>query len=309
MDIIFDIIKKKYNDISNIDTINITGNTSNINEIIINNNKYICKINKYINIKSINMAFENEIYFYINLRNYFKKHINIPEYFDSININDENNIPKCIILEKLDIISKFNFEIIYKIINEIIKMHIFFWNKNNDFLNYENNTINIINQIKKEQEKYLDIISNYFDNNIFIFLKEKFLKNKNKINNNYTIIHGSLKNDNICSKIIENNIMIYFIDWTYFRKGYGVEDILYLLIFSISKNDFKLYYSNFINYYFNEINKYHKYTFDEYNFNIIESLYGFILTSVFGILIINKIKNKINNMDFLENYLYILSTL
>jgi len=304
--IIFDL-KNKYC-INNISIINndIDGNTSSIFDIIIKDKLYICKINKYCDIKSVNMCFCNEIYFYNYLYNKINKHIKIPLYFDS----DIDN-QKYIILEKIQYIEKQDIDKIYEIINKIIKMHIEYWNKDMDFLIYNNNTIDIISQIKKEQRKYLNMIYEYFDESLFLNLKNNFNETNNdfKFKNNTTFIHGSLKFDNICYQINDCETSIYFIDWTFFRKGYGIEDIIYLLLFSVNNIDFKTYYTEIIIYYFNEINKYIYYSIDDFKLNIKESLNGFILLSIFGILIVNKLKIKNCNLDFLKNYIYILSTI
>ena len=303
-------LKNKYLDdiIFNNNNNNTGGNTSNIFNIIIKNIQYICKFNKYFNIKSIDMVFENEIFFYINLSNIVNKIIYIPNYFDSCNIIDT----KYIIIEKLQILENNNIDLLYNIIDSIIKLHIFFWNKEIKFLNYDNNTDNIIFQIKKEQNQYLDIINEYFDELLFINLKNIFLNENNnfsKNSTNKTFIHGSLKVENICKKYINDDLLIYFIDWTYFRKGYGIDDILYLLIFSLDNLNFKIHYNTLIIYYFNEINKHIKYNIEDFYLNIKESLNEFILVSIFGLLIINKLKYKIIKLDFLKNYFYILSTI
>lgn len=308
MDIIYNILQSKYsNDNLIINNNNITGNTSSIINLNINNNYFICKFNKYNYVQSINMAFDNEIYFYKNINNILDNYINIPLFHDFYNSNDT----KYIIIEKLETNKNINSKIIFEIIDEIIKIHIPFWNKNIDFLNYENNTINILTQIKKEQFEYLNIISKYIDDKLFLFFKNNFINYKiNNYKNNSTFIHGSIKIDNICFKYINDISKIYFIDWTYYRKGYGIEDILFFLIFSLNHDEFKKYYFDIINYYFNKINEHVQYNINEYNQNIKKSLHGFILLSVIGLLIVHHFKNnklENSNLDFLDNYKFILS--
>ena len=203
---------------------------------------------------------------------------------------------------------------IYNIIDHISKLHIFYWNKNIDnILNYKNNSKFIINEkIKYDIRHYFYNIKNIFDDelyNIFNRLLNKNdecgLLNKNNENcKNKTLIHGSLKIDNI---IIVNDIP-YFIDWSLYNSGYGVEDILFLIIFSLDHEKLLLNYENILNYYLIEINKFYKYSLNSLTEDIIKSLEDFIANAIIGLCIKNhfaKIKN--NKIDiYLKNFLFLL---
>ena len=75
-------------------------------------------------------------------------------------------------------------------------------------------------------KKYFTYTGNVFEKDVY----EKFEKIINAEYDsddscNKTLIHGSCKIDNI----MIHGGKPYFIDWSLFRQGYGVEDILFLL--------------------------------------------------------------------------------
>jgi hypothetical protein len=119
--------------------------------------------------------------------------------------------------------------------------------------------------------------------------KDHKIKGKN-------LIHGDMKIDNI---II--NKEIYFIDWSFYRLGYGLEDILSLLIFSLDKDIFIEKFIEYLNFYVLNI-RLKKKKFNKYIKSVLK---GILLYQVIGLLI-NNIYKKNLNIDFYHNYFYLL---
>jgi hypothetical protein len=109
-------------------------------------------------------------------------------------------------------------------------------------------------------------------------------------------------NLNILINLFENNSCRY-------SAKIGVEDILFLLIFSLEHDVLKINYNIYMNYYLSKINEHIEYLPDKYKSDIKKSLEDFIGHCIVGLYIkdcFSKIKNqKING--YLKNFLYILS--
>lgn len=260
----------------------IKSNTSYIYLLKNDNKCYILKISddtKYIN----KLLISNEIYFYKNVNNQF-----MPKLIANFNENG-------IILEYLNNnITKHNF---FMIIKKIIKMH--------NSLNYIKKNINYnyclktLEEIKKVVNQYSFILL-FYDKINYNRIKKLLEDNLHLKIKGKTLIHGDMKIDNI----LINLKHIYFIDWSFYRLGYGLEDILSLLIFSLKNNLFILKYDKLLNFYILNIKK--KYNSKILKKNIIDSLKGILLYQVIGLLI-NNIYRKNNNIDFYYNYLYLIN--
>jgi hypothetical protein len=310
------------------------------------NDKYLCKIVDISKKITKTKMIMNEIYFYNNLYNHFCEIINIIPFYKNIessNKDIQGIICKNIINDyKLDYYEDIN--IIYIIIDNISKLHIQYWG-NVSLLN--NDKVSILNNDKYNGnyiiENYIKInIKNYFytifnnenkDNEILqLFdklLKEydsyllnsfNFLSNNNK---NETIINGMLQIDNIIftNKNKNNNFheyekmllfskdnALYFRDWNLYKKGYGIEDIIHLLIFS-TKTDFLIKNYNQIFIYYKEIiNKNIEYTMEMLTNHIKYVLLDYILYKMIELYIKN-IYFKLPNDKFdvyLNNYKFLV---
>ena len=308
---LFDIeIEKEINknteiNLSKID--NLYNNTSNIYRFQYNNENYICKIYDINKIDTRKFMGKNEFYFYSNLVIHVENIIKVPKFFGHVNNNNDEVYG--LILEELNS-TKINYtninnNIIFNIIDHISKLHIFYWNKNIDhILNYPNNSEFIINEkIKYDIKIYFHNIKDIFEDNLYNLFNELLNKNHDHGPLNKTLIHGSLKIDNI---IIINDIP-YFIDWSIFRYGYGVEDILFLIIFSLEHSMLLLNYEHLLSFYLKEINKFHNYSLKQFNEDIKKSLEDFIAHAIMGLYIKNhysKIKN--NKIEiYLQNFLFL----
>ena len=338
---IINSITNKNKDVD-LNQLNYSNNTADIFNICINKIDYLGKIFDISKTDTKKFLALNEFYFYENIIKHFNNIIKIPTFFNFIK-NDEGQTYG-IILENLNIPNKIDYldiNLINIIIEHISKLHIYYWNKNNDIeniLNYKNNAHYIIEEkIKTDIKYYFYNTKNIFDDNLYNTFDKLLKKNNlynnannnanNNINNslNKTFIHGSLKIENIIliknpliESVFQEEIIPYFIDWSLFKLGYGVEDILFLLIFSLNKDLFLNNVDNIIDSYFQKINKYIvlipktnsnidkiKKEFDKH---IKVSLLDFILYAIVGLYIKNyfsKIKN--NKLPiYLENYFYLI---
>ena len=261
---------------------NLNNNTSNIYEIYNNRLKinYICKIFDITKNDTKKVLGEKEFYFYDNLIDNFKNIINIPIFYGFIRNN--NNEIYGLLLQKLNKINYFNIDTINIIINNISKLHIFYWNNFNK-INLsdsfqENSSLSthksfdkfiVISKVKNEAKYYFYNIPNIFEEKIYnIFNQLLSIKIEELNENNKTIIHGSLKIENIILVNENNKVIPYFIDWGLYKIGYGVEDILFLLIFSLNENLFQNNYHNILENYFNTINKSYQYNYKDFINNI-----------------------------------------
>ena len=330
MDIINNVKKILNEDIYlEISKLNVVNNTSNIYNIYNNslNISYICKIFDITKNDTKKYLGYNEFYFYENLINSIRNIINIPILYGFIK-NDNNQIYG-LLLENLNGIKNKNTMILSKdlsvnkelfsqvltkenikiIINNISKLHIFYWNKFETNIICGNSQYIIETKVKYETKYYFYNIPNVFEDNIYNIFNKLFLE-KIEYNNddNRTFIHGSLKIDNIILVNNNNEIIPYFIDWELYKIGYGVEDILFLLIFSLDEELFKNNFDNLLQYYFVIINENHQYKYENFINHIKISLIDFILHEIVGLSIKNHFSNIKNNKIniYINNYLYLI---
>lgn len=297
-----------------ISKINYLNNTSNIYNIYHKelNLDYICKIFDITKNDTKKYLGENEFYFYKNMFNNVKNIINIPNFYGFI--KNENNEIYGLLLQKINNINIVNIDNINKIINHISKLHIFYWNNFNDNVFCEHSNFIIETKVKAEAKYYFDHIPHVFDYHLFNLFNQLFSKkieninnNKDK-NNNKTFIHGSLKIENIMLVEENNDIVPYFIDWGLYKIGYGIEDILFLLIFSFNENLFQEHNEHLLQNYFIKINQFYTYEYEDFIIHIKLSLLDFILHAIIGLFIKNhfsKVKNEKLNI-YLKNYLHLI---
>lgn len=273
------------------------------------NDKYLYKI---ININKnpiLKCMIYNEIYFYNNLYNIFSETVNLLPFYNNIITTNENM--KGIILENINNSNKFNYyennNIIYNIIDNIVKLHLKYWNKTIIFDNKYNSNYIIDKYIKTNIKNYLEEIYNQNRNNsILIFFKNLINIQINKSNiKNKTIINGTLQSDNIL--LVKNEILgfiPYFRDWILYKEGNGIEDIIHLLIFS-TKPDFLINnYNEIFMYYIKKVNEYIEYSIDMLNNDIKYSLLDYILYKIIELYIKNIYLKSydIKFDDYLNNF-------
>ena len=306
------------------------------------NDKYLCKIVDITKNFAKTKMIMNEIYFYNNLYIHFSEIINIIPFYKNIessNKDIQGIICKNIINNyKLDYYEDIN--IIYIIIDNISKLNIQHWGNvsilNND--NKYNGNYIIKNDIKKNINYYFYIIFNDENkDNETLQLFDKLLKeydnnslnsfnNLSNNNKNETIINGILQIDNII--FIRKNLFqyessslfskeelskdneLYFRDWILYKKGYGIEDIIYLLIFS-TKTDFLIKnYNKIFTYYYEIINKNIEYSMEMLICHIKHVLLDYILYKMIELYIKNiyfKLQNHKFNV-YLDNYKFLIKT-
>jgi HAD superfamily hydrolase (TIGR01509 family) len=296
------------------------GNSSKeiINTIIIDNNKLkggfiadIISIYLKSNIRDYNVVFkyevsnttilsimanqlelyEREYYFYEYISPYVN--VKIPQ-FHSI-IKDDNGKNIGIILDNLLKTGKYRInldlniekiDISLKIIENMVKLHTQFWNKDlktafphlkmsNDkaFKPFMYNYIIENTNIFKEKWKYIlsedDFIlyQNIMDN--FQKIQDNFAKG-----DNLTLIHGDIKSPNIFYDVA-NNYEPCFIDWQHIAIGKGTQDLVFFIIESFDIENLYIYYPLFKNYYYKKLieNGIINYSYSEYENDIKESIF------------------------------------
>jgi phosphotransferase system IIB component len=176
--------------------LNLKNNTSDIYELSIDDNNYICKVYDIIKESTKKYMAINEVYFYENFKYNVENILKILKC--SGIIKNENNEKYAIILEKIEnVVYDDILELIYKIIIDISKLHIFYWNSNiENIMNYENNSVFIINEkVKKDILYYFENIKNIFEDKMYN--KFKIILNKNE---------SSEIKDALAEKLIESPV-------------------------------------------------------------------------------------------------------
>jgi HAD superfamily hydrolase (TIGR01509 family) len=262
---------------------NIISNYFKTSNIKYNNNNrgggYICDICKYtidndndvilkianinnsltITAKKLNL-YNNEIYFYKKIYNNIKDIINIPYCYDS------SYLTQSIILKDLNCYNgTFNIdlnknkELIYTIINDISKLHIRYYYKNEDELPLYLKEVRKIKDydyynilIKDRYDKFIIDNNKYFDDSfikVFDNIKDNFIKINVELSSYpLSLCHGDLKSPNIFYK---DNKEPYFLDFQYINLNKGINDIIFLLIESVEFDEDL--YVNIVQYYYNII--------------------------------------------------------
>jgi hypothetical protein len=302
-------IEEYLNDIEISKINNLNNNTSNIYDIIFkkSTSNYICKIFDITKNDTKKYLGENEFYFYKNMVNNFKCILKIPIFYGFIKNNNDETYG--LLLQKLNKSYDLDIENIKIIINHISKLHTFYWNNIDQFSLGNSNDV-IENRVKAEAKHYFYNIPNVFDEKIYnIFNQLLFIKNdfSNKYKNK-TILHGSLKIENIILVNENDEIIPYFIDWGLYKIGYGIEDILFLLIFSLNEELLHVNCDDLLEYYYTIINKSHRYRYEDFINHIKISLIDFILCAIIGLFIKNHFSKVKNNKltTYLNNYLYFI---
>lgn len=274
-----------------------------------NNNESIDTILKLENKKENNLSimanklglYEREYYFYESISHYVP--IKIPKFIGLIKDEQLNTIG--LLLENLNLpdfylnlnLNEENIDISLKIINDMSKLHLKFWNKD---LNH------IFPFLKKNNDPlFQPTWSEFISKNWNLFIEKwSFLLNKkqidigNSIKNRFqdiqnelsyehlTLIHGDIKSPNLFyKKMNTHQYEPYFIDWQYICIGKGVQDLVFFIIESFDVNKFIYLKDLFLNYYYAKIKEEIKdYDYLTFKKDIINSAsyYPFFVAVWFG---------------------------
>jgi len=287
----------------------------------IKTSEYILKyettnINNLSTMASQLQLYDREYYFYTHVSKYINIHI--PQFISLL--NDKH---KGIVIEKMPehYINNLNLngdiELSLKIVNEISKMHVLFWNKNmSDVLpGLKKNNDVIFNPFMKE------FIKDKFD--LFIE-KWDFLIKKNDLysiyndfeniqqrlsTNHLTFIHGDLKSPNIFYDSLNNNNPC-FIDWQHCCIGKGVQDLIFFIIESFDVEQIKHIFPIFKNYYYYKIIQSNiNYSYEEYNSDMNDAIrYIPFFTSVwFGTIPSDDLIDKNFPYFFISKFILLLN--
>jgi HAD superfamily hydrolase (TIGR01509 family) len=273
--------------------------------------------------------FDREYYFYECIRDYINIHV--PKYIGTI--RDSNFISKGIILEninkddfKLNLdLNRESIDVSLKVIEQCAKFHSLYWNKDltKSFrdLKKHNNALfqpswgNFLREkwelfsekwrhmIKANTLSKMEYIVNHFED------IQNYLSHTN-----LTLCHGDVKSGNLFYKKINNGYTPYFIDWQYIANGKGVQDIVFFMIESFTKDNIIKFMNLFKNYYYIKLNEYGviNYSKEEYNKDFKYATYYFpvfvaiwfgttptdeLIDSSFPFMFIQKITNFIESID------------
>ena len=265
--------------------------------------------------------YEREYYFYKNISKYIN--VNIPNCFGIIQDNNANDIG--ILLQDLyeeDYtinlnLNKENIDVSLKVINDMTKFHLQFWNKD-------------LKPIFTKLNKHNDSMFNPTWNNFLIdswpifYQRWNGILTKNQLeighnilldfqniqnrlsNNNLTLIHGDIKSPNI---FYDKNYSPYFLDWQYIAIGKGVQDLIFFIIESFEVDNIIKFYNLFINYYYIKINEHiTDYTMQEYKQDIKDSIcyFPFFVAIWFGTVSPDELIDKNFPFFFIKKLFVIL---
>lgn len=290
--------------------------------------KLIIKMeNKYSNLSDMaNLLnlFDTEYYFYTDINPYIKDVIHVPKFYGIAKDENDNNVG--LLLEDISNenfvlnlnLNEQNIDTIFTVVNEISKLHVNFWNQD---LTKKFSKLSKNNNKNFNKKKFLmDNKSNFLTKwnfmmtekvrNLICVVCDKYDIIELRLNtSNTTLIHGDCKSPNIFYKIQENNkYMPYFIDWQYTCEGKGVQDIVFLLIESLSVEKIKLYFELVTNYYFVNINNFVHYEKIDFSYDIQYAICYFpVFVSIwFGTVDINLLDDKNFPFFFIQKCIYVL---
>lgn len=262
----------------------------------------VLKLENILETNLSNMAstlelYNREYYFYENISKYVN--INTPKFIGMIKDDNLNNIG--ILLEDLyekkytlNInLNKEDIDVSLKVINNMINMHIQFWNKD---------LKKIFPELKYHNDKTFNPTWNNFLFNSWDLFCQKwnniltpsqltlgynilidFQNIQNRLSTNHlTLIHGDIKSPNI---FYDKDHIPYFLDWQYNAIGKGVQDLIFFIIESFNIDIIPKVYKLFINYYYIKINNYiNTYTIEQYKQDIKDSIcyFPFFVSIWFG---------------------------
>ena len=320
--IIIDDIKLKGGYISDVISLQIVKNDDSVLNCVLKleNNT---ETNLSLMAKKLNL-YERENYFYDTISKYVN--INIPHFFGLIKDTDFNTIG--ILMENLNTtgnytlnlnLNKSNINISLKLVEELSKLHIKFWNKN---------IKNLFPELKKHNDKLFNPTWKQFIEERIILFKStwKNILNKKDLdlidditknfdiiqerlsNNNLTLIHGDVKSPNIFYN--NNNFEPIFLDWQYVAIGKGVQDLIFFIIESYDLEYIKIIFPILKNYYYikiieNNIN----YSYLDYENDIKDSVsyFPFFVAIWFGTTPQDELIDKNFPFFFIQKLFYFLN--
>jgi HAD superfamily hydrolase (TIGR01509 family) len=283
-DINVNSIQLKGGFIADVLSTNMTLDGQKVNAIIklINNND--SQLNKMAHFLEL---YDREIYFYETIAPFVP--INVPKCYGILRDLEFKQIG--FILEDLRdnaILNKNlnteSIELSLSVISSMATLHASFWNKNiqTKFKNLKKHNDTIF---QPAWGNFLESRIHLFTNKWKTILSEKHIslisnivQNFNKIQDSLstaplTLCHGDIKSPNIFYK--ENTP--YFIDWQYISNGKGVQDLVFFMIESFSKDRIQILYPLFKNYYYTKLLEFGvtDYSFEQYNDDIINAMCHF----------------------------------
>jgi HAD superfamily hydrolase (TIGR01509 family) len=236
--------------------------------------------------------YNRENYFYESISPYVN--VNIP-YFYGLVRDDQYKIIG-IILENLNKenfylnmdLNKENINTALSVIDNMAKLHASFWNKDlpSKFFQLKKNNDPSFNPkwynfVNERIDKFIckwDKILSESDKKLFKELAINYINIQNNVSEEpLTLVHGDIKSPNIFYNKIDNIITPYFIDWQYITYGKGVQDLVFFMIESFTKENLAQYYTLFKEFYYIKLKEYgiSTYSKEQYNIDFKNAAYYF----------------------------------
>jgi HAD superfamily hydrolase (TIGR01509 family) len=250
-------------------------------KLISNNDSQLNKMAHFLDL------YDREIYFYETISAFVP--INVPKCYGIL--RDCDLKPIGFILEDLRDKAILNknlnsepIELSLSVISSMAKLHASFWNKDiqTKFKNLKkHNDITF-------QPSWGDFLTSRLDRFIkkwSTILSEKHISLCRHIVNNFCLIQNNLSTDplTLCHGDIKSPNIFYkddtpfFIDWQYISNGKGVQDLVFFMIESFSKDRIKILLPLFKNYYYTKLLEFGvtDYSFEQYENDIINAMCHF----------------------------------
>lgn len=271
--------------------------------------------------------YQREYYFY----NHISKFVNIkiPKFLSLLKNDEDNTVG--VILENLNKnnfkinlnLNKENINVSLKIIENMAKLHVNFWNKNVEEL---------FPKLKKTNDKiFKPFLKNFILEKLEIFTtKWSKILNSDQINlckdiannfdiiqeklsqDNLTLVHGDIKSPNIFYDL-DNNFEPYFLDWQHCMCGKGTQDLIFFIIESFDIDQLDVIYNLFTSYYYKKIQEYGilNYSYTQFNRDLVNSLYftPFFTSIWFGSIPSDELIDKNFPYFFITKTFYLIEKL
>ncbi len=323
-DIIIDTTKLKGGYISDVIKVQLVCTDNNVIDCVFKyENNYTSSLTKMAYTLGL---FDREYYFYESISSYVNIHI--PTFYGII--RDNNFLTKGVLLEnihkegfKLGLdLNKKNIEVSLKVIEECAKMHSYFWNKPLDesFTLLKKHNDKLFNPswgdfIRKHYPTFISKWNSIIPQNVLEkmnWIVDNFDTIQNELShNNLTLCHGDVKSGNIFYKENGNDYIPYFIDWQYIAQGKGVQDLVFFMIESFSKENIELYGNMFKQYYYIKLKEFgiSNYTIDEYytDFKNAVCYYPFFVAIWFGTTATEDLIDVSFPFMFIQKLIYFMS--
>ena len=297
------------------------GFIAEVYKVSLDNDHYVLKLEnkRHSNLSEMSKLlclYENEYYFYHDIANYTP--VKTPRFLSIVKDDNLSNIG--ILLENLYMklpegsfnvkLDTLDIKYTYKIIDELVKMHTTFWNKDTSMFPYlkrHSESMIISNFIQEHSSEFHNRWVNEFSDHSWSII-EQSIHNIHHIQKylstgSLTFCHGDVKSANIFYNL--NTETPYFCDWQYISKGKGTQDLVFFIIESFPPSFIKQHKKQLLEYYFKNISDVSgNYTWSEFVQDVEHSLFYFPLFVMiwFGTVDTDELIDKSFPYNFIQRF-------